>query len=226
MIDGHIISKRVISRKELDLLWIKYILSDVDGSYLNEYIAQPFISQIHRNKQLKESYQNKPETFKSALVQSAGKDIDKLLDERSSDCKQERDKLGVADDRPKSILKHAKEDPDLFDMYVTLYMEGSKLEHSDISSTQIYRESILPEYDNNHIFKFMLNVHDEAEWKKIFKYTVMCVFWSYDAIRNRICTTERHLFEDVAGHKGAYDEKKLMEIIKKIAIIQMKLGRE
>ena len=134
------------------------------------------------------------------------------LDEGSVKYENELNNMGIADRKPKNILKLAEEDSRLFDMYITLYSEGSKFEHSDISTTKMYRKAILPEYDNNYVFSFSLNSHNEGMWERVFNYSSMCLFISYDAIRKRILDKERHLIDGVGNVKGSYDENALKMI--------------
>ena len=204
-----------------NMLWIKYLLNDIDGTHLKEFIAQPYISQIFTNKKLKETLDHLEESFKEKLGESLGKPPVEALDESISRYETELNNMGIRDKKPKSILKLAEESSELFDMYITLYNEGSKFEHSDISTTKMYRKSILPQYDNSHVFSFSLNTHDAEMWERVFNYSNMCLFFSYDAIRKRILDKERHLIDGVGNIKGAYDENTLKMIDVMFAKLQM-----
>lgn len=59
-----------------------------------------------------------------------------------------RENLGES---PKSIAELAKQDPILFGMYITLYNESSKFEHSDISTTKLYRRQAAEGYPTDQV---------------------------------------------------------------------------
>lgn len=203
----------VLARSQFNnMLWIKYLIEDPDRSHLDEFIAQPYVSQIFINERLKESLNHLDEEFKKKLKELLGRDPETALDEGIDRCKKEKDRLNVSDNKPKSILKLAKTNPDLFDMYITLYSEGSRFEHSDISTTKMYRKSILQEYDNDHAFSFELNTHNDEMWDRVFNFSHMCIFMSHDAIRGKITGSERHLIDGVGNIKGAFNEQGLKSI--------------
>ncbi len=203
-----------------NLLWIKYLLGDCNGGRLNEFIAQPLISQKFKDKQLLELLPQLDTSFVSILTSIHGGNIEELMKNRMTECDRKVSKLGVSSQRNKSILQLAKEEPELYSMYVTMYMEGSKFEHSDISTTSRYRKEILPEYNNTTIFKFVVSDEDGNLWEKVFMYAYMCVFYSYEAIKDRLLVHERHLLQDTAYTKAAYDEEKLKAIDLKFLMIQ------
>ena len=126
-----------------------------------------------------------------------------------------RENLGES---PKSIAELAKQDPILFGMYITLYNEGSKFEHSDISTTKLYRKQAAEGYPTDQVFIFDLGKSNKEGWFKVFQYSQMSLFF---CLLYSICQTGRkekkkvQLFEATPYGKGAYSEENFNRILLK-----------
>ena len=202
-----------------NLLWIKYLVNDIDGTHLNEFIAQPIINQIFKDQKLIEMLPQLDEKFRKSIDDLCNGDAKSLMRQRIEDCEKELNKLGVHERKPKSIFKLAEKDEDLYRMYITLYMDGSKFEHSEISTVARYRNEILPEYSNKVAFKFELD-RDETLWDRVLMYSRMCLFHSYEAIKTKILCSERHLLDDGGFPKAPYCEEALKAIDMKFFCFQ------
>lgn len=204
----------VLARSQFNnTLWIKYLCEadDGDDSRLKEFFYQPHITQIRTNKNLKKMIKeygdNLDESFK------AQETITKL--NRSSRASEKILKSENIDIQPKSIADLAKQDGILFGMYITLYNEGSKFEHSDISTTKLYRKQALEGYDTDKIFIFDLGKSNEDGWFTVLKYSMMSLFIAFDSIRNRVENREEQLFMKVANRNGAYKKADFNKILLK-----------
>ena len=67
----------------------------------------------------------------------------------------------------------------LFGMYITLYNEGSKFEHSDISTTKLYRKQAAEGYPTDQVFVFDLGKSNKEGWLKVFQYSQMSLFFCF-----------------------------------------------
>ena len=123
-----------------------------------------------------------------------------------------RENLGES---PKSIAELAKQDPILFGMYITLYNEGSKFEHSDISTTKLYRRQAAEGYPTDQVFVFDLGKSNKEGWFKVFQYSQMSLFFAFDSICKRVKERESQLFEATPYGKGAYSEEDFNRILLK-----------
>lgn len=209
----------ILARSQFNnMLWIKYLLADDDGSRLKEYLYQPMISRLYADRNLLKILKN-----------------DQLLDERFKDPSfsinlnnriNEAEKLITRENlekKSKSIVDLAKEENLLFEMYVTYYHEGSKVEHSDVSINQNYRKQILEEYPADQIFKIDVSTSNKEMWYRVFDFSNMSLFLAYEAIVNKLMLSESHLFEDlhIHGTKAMYDEKRLKMILLKFRELQL-----
>lgn len=209
----------ILARSQFNnMLWIKYLLADDDGSRLKEYLYQPLISRMYADKNLLKILQNDQlldEKFKEPLFIE---NINNRINEAKDIIAQEN-----LEKKPKSISDLAKDDNLLFEMYVTYYHEGSKVEHSDVSVNQNYRKQILEEYPADQIFKIDISTSNKEMWYRVFDFTNMSLFFSYEAIVNKLMLSERQLFENlhIHGTKAMYDEEKLKMILLKFAELQL-----
>ncbi|MGF7033730.1 hypothetical protein J2T17_004678 [Paenibacillus mucilaginosus] len=110
------------------------------------------------------------------------------LDKKIRDTENELRKLGYNPNDQKSLMpitvaKLAKSEPSLFGIYLTLYRNASKHEHSDPTSLEVYREQVIPESPPTNIFSFNLsksNFEDEEIILQIATSTyVSCFFHIY-----------------------------------------------
>lgn len=194
-------------------LWIKYLCEaeEGDNTRLKEFFYQPDINQLRSNQNLKKMIRDFGDTlddrFKNAetitKLNRGSKEIRKVLN---------RENLGES---PKSIAELAKQDPILFGMYITLYNEGSKFEHSDISTTKLYRKQAAEGYPTDQVFIFDLGKSNKEGWFKVFQYSQMSLFFAFDSICKRVKERESQLFEATPYGKGAYSEEDFNRILLK-----------
>lgn len=182
-----------------------------DNTRLKEFFYQPDINQLRSNQNLKKMIRDFGDTlddrFKNAetitKLNRGSREIRKVL---------KRENLGES---PKSIAELAKQDPILFGMYITLYNEGSKFEHSDISTTKLYRKQAAEGYPTDQVFIFDLGKSNKEGWFKVFQYSQMSLFFAFDSICKRVKERESQLFEATPYGKGAYSEENFNRILLK-----------
>lgn len=195
-------------------LWIKYLCEaeeDDDNTRLKEYFYQPYINQLKLNRNLKKMIRDfgdaLDERFKEdgliTKLNRNSKEIQKMLKD---------EKIGESSKR---VAELAKQDSILFGMYITLYNEGSKFEHSDISTTKLYRKQAAPGYPTDQTFIFDLGKSNKEDWFKVFQCSQMSLFFAFDSIYKRIKERESQLFEVIVRGKTAYSEDDFKRILLK-----------
>lgn len=200
-------------------LWIKYICEGEDDSRVKEYFYQPHISQIHTNKDLKKMIEEYgDELDERFLTSEVIERLNKGIDENNQILSQENIPIKI-----KRIADLAKQNGTLFGMYITLYNEGSKFEHSDISKTKLYRKQVVEEYNANQIFIFDLGKSNKECWLTVFKYSLMSMFFAFESIWDRITNKEEQLFWNTTIGKAAYTKEDFKNILLKFGICQQML---
>lgn len=194
-------------------LWIKYLCEaeEGDNTRLKEFFYQPDINQLRSNQNLKKMIRDFGDTLDERFkgeetitkLNRGSKEIRKIL---------KKENLGES---PKSIAELAQQDPILFGMYITLYNEGSKFEHSDISTTKLYRKQAAEGYPTDQAFVFDLGKSNKEGWLKVFQYLQMSLFFAFDSICKRVKERESQLFEATPYGKGAYSEEDFNRILLK-----------
>lgn len=200
-----------------NMLWIKYLCNDdTQNTRVKEYFYQPHINQILLCKNIKK------------MIEEYGAELDEQLVteeniQRLNDCisvnLQILEENGISM-RPKSISELSKQDSLLFGLYITLYNEGSKFEHSDISKTKLYRKPAIDEYGIDKVFIFDLGKSDKDCWLTVFNYSLLSMFFAFDSIRERICEKEDHLFLNTAVSEAAYKMNDFNEITYEFGVCQ------
>ena len=117
-------------------LWIKYLCEadEGDDTKLKEFFYQPNIAQLRTNKNLIKMITEYGDALDDEF--KADEIIDKL-NESSEENRKILRRENITE-KQKSIAELAKQNVSLFGMYITLYNEGSKFEHSDISLSLIH----------------------------------------------------------------------------------------
>lgn len=212
----------ILARSQFNnMLWIRYICEGEDNSRVKEYYYQPHINQILANKGLKNLINEFGNQLDHRLLAN---DIIERLDNGISENERILSQENLSK-QPKKISDLAKRDVTLFGMYVTLYNEGSKFEHSDISKTKLYRKQVIDGCDIDQVFVFDLGESNKECWLTVFKYSFMSIFFAFDAIRERITTREDQLFLPIDGEPAAYTMKDFEKITLKFAICQRMLNQ-
>ena len=207
----------ILARSQFNnMLWIRYLISDTDGSRLKEFINQPYINQWSLDKKLLKMMESYPNEVDEKLNVE---NLREHLRNRINQYSQYLDNEGV-NKQLKRISDLANQDSNTLSIYLTFYNKGSKIEHSDISSTREYRKGILDDYSIDEIFTIDMGKSNKDRWYEVFEFSMMSIFYSYEAIVNRLITKEQHLFEDTPVSKAAYNEEDLQAIMVKIAFLQ------
>lgn len=199
-----------------NMLWIRYLCDGEDDSRVKEYFYQPHISQIITNKNLKKMI----DEYGSELDERFKKDeiidrLDRGIDDNERILSHENIPVKV-----KSIAELSKQDGMLFGMYVTLYNEGSKFEHSDISTTKLYRKQVIEDYSADQIFIFDLGKSNKECWMTVFRYSLMSMYFAFESIWNRITNREDHLFQETELGNAVYRKKDFTNILLKFGECQ------
>lgn len=192
-------------------LWIEYLCEAEEGddTRLKEFFYQPYINQLRSNQNLKKMIHDFADTLDNRF--GTPETITKL-NRHSSEIRKilKKENLGKS---PKRIAELAKQNSTLFGMYITLYNEGSKFEHSDISITKLYRKQATEEYPTDQVFIFDLGKSNKECWFKVFQYSQMSLFFAFDSICKRVKERESQLFETTPYGKGAYSEEDFNRIL-------------
>ncbi|MBU5679597.1 DUF5677 domain-containing protein [Blautia sp. MSJ-9] len=194
-------------------LWIKYLCEaeEGDNTRLKEFFYQPDINQLRSNQNLKKMIHDFGDTLDDRFKDP---EIITKLNRSSREIREILKRENLAES-PKSIAGLAKQDPILFGMYITLYNEGSKFEHSDISTTKLYRKQIVEGYPKDKIFIFDLGKSNKEGWFKVFQCSQMSLYFAFDSICKRVKDRESQLFETTSYGKGAYSKKDFNRILLK-----------
>lgn len=192
-----------------NMLWIKYLCNDdTENTRVKEYFYQPYINQIISCKNIKK------------MIEEYGTELDEQIVseeniKRLNDCISENSQMlaenGISM-RPKRISELSKQDSLLFGLYITLYNEGSKFEHSDVSKTKLYRKPAIEEYGIDQVFIFDLGKSDKDCWLTVFNCSLLSMFFAFESIRERICEKEEQLFWKTTVSEPAYKMDDFNEI--------------
>lgn len=202
-----------------NMLWIKYLCEGEDNSRVKEYFYQPHISQILSNKNFKKMITDfRDELDERFLEAEVMERLERGIEENTQVLNQENIPI-----KTKSIAELAKQDGILFGMYVTLYNEGSKFEHSDISKTKLYRKQAVEDYNSDRAFIFDLSRSDKECWVSVFRCSFMSMFFAYESLWDRISNKEEQLFWQTEYGRAAYSKEDFQRILLKMAVCQKML---
>lgn len=203
-----------------NMLWIKYICDGVDNSRVQEYLYQPNVGQIKQSMNFKK------------ILREFGEQLDEKFHEPSwlnkinkviSENKKILEEANLSDLKIKQVTELAMQDVTLFGMYVTMYNEGSKIEHSDISAVSTYRKKVVDEYSDSQIFSIDLSKSDKESWVYVFRNSLICLFFSFESLWNRLNDREEHLFVKTSVAESIFDKGKLAKIMLKFSVCQKML---
>ena len=205
-----------------NMLWVKYICDDIGEAHVKEYFYQPHISQILTNKNLKKMLNEFDDSLDERFDKEA---MITLLD--NGICANQRilQQENIAT-KPKSIAELSKQNGLLFGTYVTLYNEGSKFEHSDISKIRKYRKKVIEGYTEDQVFVMELGTSNKDEWLTVFRYSLQSIYFAFESFWNRVSTREDHLFLDTALSAAAYAKKDFEKILFKFGVCMDMLEKE
>jgi Family of unknown function (DUF5677) len=174
---------------------IHYLTKDTkDRKRFKEYNIQPTKSKLKFLYDYKFGWEkgwidNKPENI----------DLDKKIKELEDILKSEgvkTNKYGKINTTPITISRMAREDKLLFGYYITYYKVASSFEHSDPSSLEIYRQKILDEYDNSHVYLFNLSRTDTVVEDDVMKSAIGVYTMSFITIFKYYSENYEHLIKD------------------------------
>lgn len=203
-----------------NMLWIKYICESTDNSRVKEYLYQPNVGQIKQGMKFKKLLRKFGNQLDEKFHEPSWlKKINKIISENKKILKE----ADLSDLEIKQISELAMQDVTLFGMYITMYNEGSKIEHSDISAVSKYREKILEEYSDSQIFYLDLSTSDINIWTYVFRNSFICLFFSFESLWQRLNEREEHLFEKTDYTEAMFDKETLNKIMLKFSICQKML---
>ena len=202
-----------------NMLWIKYICEGEDNSRVKEYFYQPHISQIISNKNFKKMISDYSDELDERFLETdIIERLDRGIEENTQILTQENIPIKV-----KKISDLAKQNSTLFGMYLTLYNEGSKFEHSDISKTRLYRKQVIEECSAEQAFIFDLGRSDKECWTSVFRCAFMNLFFAFESLWDRVSNREEQLFWQTEDGVAACTREDFRSILFKMAKCQMLL---
>lgn len=200
-----------------NMLWIRYICDGEDNSRVQEYLYQPNVGQIKQSMNFKKILREFSEQLDEKFHEPSWlKKINKVISENKKILKEAE----LSDLKIKQVAELAMQDVTLFGMYITMYNEGSKIEHSDISAVSSYRKKILEEYSDSQIFSIDLSKSDKDTWMYVFRNSLTCLFFSFESLWNRLNDREEHLFEKTNVAEPMFYRDKLVSIMLKFNACQ------
>lgn len=190
-----------------------------DNSKVKEYFYQPHISQIISNKNFKKMISDYSDELDERFWETdIIERLDREIEENTQILTQENIPIKV-----KKISDLAKQNSTLFGMYLTLYNEGSKFEHSDISKTRLYRKQVIEECSAEQAFIFDLGRSDKECWTSVFRCAFMSLFFAFDSLWDRVSNREEQLFWQTEDGVAACTREDFRSILFKMAKCQMLL---
>ena len=189
-----------------NMLWIAYLCNDNNDLRLKEYYCEPLIGQVWQLKKIKEYVRNLPENTpefeKFSTLNLAAIDINA---ERIMDILKAGGYDPNKSQNNKSIFSLTKDDPLLLGLYISFYHEASKFEHADVSTIKNYRIPILDDVSTDIAFTFDLSKSNITLWKFVFKYTLLILYQSINAIYTRITNRDKHLLDNKQFEKKDFN---------------------
>ncbi|WP_092921342.1 DUF5677 domain-containing protein [Romboutsia hominis] len=200
--EAYVLARSVLNNYFL----IGYLLNDRDGRRLKEYRIQPLLSGIKDLRNIKKALKrpiikNLEEKGKSLPFTKT--DINRKLKELTKKIEDEgftakRDLLKIKDIATKSDEKG-------LELYITFYAQGSKYEHSDISTLDIYKTPVLDDYDKNDVFIMSTDATNENLGNTVYSIVVQSYLDSLFKIIDKITNEDQQL-------RINFDEDKLSDI--------------
>ena len=198
--EAYILARSILNNYFL----IGYLLNDdEDRNRLKEYQIQPYLNKRRYWKKVKQMMQ----CPKFQQCNFTMDDVDRIITETEEYIVKKgfnvsRRLLSISD-----IAKNSEENG--MALYITYYMDGSRYEHSDISTLEIYKQSIFDDVSNDYVFMLDLNRTNEKLKENIYSIIISSYVQPFIKIMDIIVNKEPHL-------KQNYDSQKLFEIASKI----------
>lgn len=185
----------ILARSQFNnTLWISYLCDDCNNERTKEYYYEYHISKLLQFRNMQKYVSENEERIKNSGAEMIEEsEIEEQITQIETLLSNEG--YNVQKIYSKSIAKLAKEKPELFGVYISMYCEGSEYEHSNRGKIASFREAIVEEYDTDAVFKLDLGKLDFAIWKQVFNFALLNVFYSIDALHSRIESRDKHLFE-------------------------------
>lgn len=185
----------ILARSQFNnTLWISYLCDDCNNERTKEYYYEYHISKLLQFRNMQKYVSENEERIKNSGAEMIEEsEIEEQITQIETLLSNEG--YNVQKIYSKSIAKLAKEKPELFGVYISMYCEGSEYEHSNRGKIASFREAIVEEYDTDAVFKLDLGKSDFAIWKQVFNFALLNVFYSIDALHSRIESRDKHLFE-------------------------------
>lgn len=184
-------------------MWIVYLCEDDSNrSRLKKYLIQPLITKLNLLDNIKkvshtEWFTKMNDSRKDKIdIEEVKKEIRAIKDILH------KENIPSGERKPVSVAKLAKSNELMFGLYISIYSDASRYEHSDPSVLNLYRQKILDDYDSTNVFKVDLSSTSEDLKKKILEYAKNIYGFSFIHIVQHITKKEEHLLR-------YYNEEKL-----------------
>ncbi|AOZ92572.1 DUF5677 domain-containing protein [Paenibacillus crassostreae] len=120
---------------------------------------------------------------------------------------------------PLTLAGLAREDKLLFGIYISLYREASKHEHSDPTSLKVYRDQILDDYSSDEVFKMNLSKSNTNEELMILNMACNTYFITLSHLIKYLTNNHPHILD-------TYDKPKLIEIFVNAVLLDDTIDRD
>lgn len=188
---------------------IGYLINDPDKSHLKTYHLQPLLSNLHYWKNVKKilmgqfvkdlNQRGKTLAFSEADVEMHITELEEKI--INAGYKKKERILPISE-----LVKYA--DNRGLELYTTYYSEASKYEHSDITSLNLYKQSLLHDYSNNQVFVLNMNQTDENLNKKVTELITLAYTQSLYKITCEIIK--------LPDFSSSYDEQLILSLMRKL----------
>lgn len=188
--NNHAEEAYVLVRSMLNnLLLIQYLCDDDEERNRHKnYKIQPYKNQLRFLKSVKTA------VVKKWFIAPAPSDLNRRIKEREKYLRKEGFiKDGRVDTSLLSVYEMAKQDKFLFSLYAQFYADGSKYEHSDSSSLNIYRQKVLDEISTERAFIMDLSRTDEELDRRVLNLALAIYIKAFIIILQHINKTNEDL---------------------------------
>ncbi|MGG0521267.1 DUF5677 domain-containing protein [Priestia aryabhattai] len=193
--EAYLLLRSILNNKML----IEYLCNDDDeGTRYKEYMIQPQKAQLSllydikravkegwMDKEGLESLDEKIQEYEQALIDKGFKKTRK----------KQNKTIAYADTRTLNIKKMALTDQLSFGTYMTFYRDGSKYEHSDFSTLNIYRQPVQSDVPNTQAFVLDLSRTDTELEGKVLNTAITMYSLTFTFIFRHMLNNHKHLFQ-------------------------------
>lgn len=197
--EAYILARSILNNYFL----IGYLLNDdEDRNRLKKYQIQSYLSKRRHWKKVKQVMKGLKTRWNVTID-----DADRIIAETEEYIVEKGFSVNTSLLSISDIAKNSDEKGMM--LYAVYYMDASRYEHSDISTLEIYKQSISDDVSNKDVFTLNLNRTDDKLKKKIYEVIISSYIHPFIKIIDVIENKEPHL-------KQNYNSQKLHEILSKI----------